>query len=72
MATKKAAGPATKGLKVTARADSFWRGGHQFTGAPRTLALADLTPEQAEAIRHEGRSGGQLVVEEVDLEAGKA
>ena len=72
MATTKKAGPATKGLKVTARAASFWRGGHQFGAEPKTLALADLTPEQAEAIRHEGRPGGMLVVEEVDIEAAKA
>ena len=68
-ANKKAAGPATKGLKVTARAASFWRGNHQFGAEPKTLALSDLSPEQAELIRTEGRPGGMLVVEEVEIEA---
>lgn len=71
MATRKTAGPANKGLKVTARNASFWRGGHQFGAAPRELALAQLTPEQAEAIRAEGEPGGQLVVEEIDIEPAK-
>lgn len=69
MAKTNKAGPAGKGLQVTARRASFFRGGHQFTGEPRTLALAELTPEQADAIREEGRPGGQLVVTEVDIEA---
>ena len=68
MAAKKTAGPAGKGLEVTSRNASFWRGGHQFTRAPRMLALAELTPEQAEAIRAEGEPGGQLVVDEVDIQ----
>ena len=71
MATKKA-GPANKGLKVTARRASFWRGGLQFGADARTVPLADLTPEQAEQIRAEGATGGQLVVEEVEIEAQKA
>lgn len=71
MATKKtpaAAGPAGKALEVTARRDSFWRAGLQFTRDTRVVPLADITPEQAEAIRAEG-DGGQLVVAEVDLPA---
>ena len=78
MATKskaapKAAGPAGKGLEVSSRRASFWRGGHQFTTEPRVLALADLSEEQAEQIRAEGEPGGQLVVAEVDIPApGKA
>jgi hypothetical protein len=70
MATSKKsvqAGPAGKGLQVTARRASFWRGGYQFSAEPRVLALADLTPEQAQAIRDEG-DGGMLVVAEVDLD----
>lgn len=64
-----AAGPASKGLEVSSRCPSFWRGGHQFTAEPRVLALADLTAEQAEQIRAEGEPGGQLVVGEVDIPA---
>ena len=67
---KQTAGPENKGLKVTARRPVFYRGGHQFTGEARVLALSELTPEQAEAIRAEG-SGGQLVVAEVDIEPPK-
>lgn len=71
MATKnkaaQAAGPADKGLEVTSRRPSFWRGGHQFTAEPRVLKLADLSPLQAEQIRAEGEPGGQLIVSEVDL-----
>lgn len=71
MATSKkaaqAAGPAGKGLEVTSRRASFWRGGQQFTSTPRVVKLSELTPEQAEQIRAEGEDGGQLVVTEVDL-----
>lgn len=62
-----AAGPATKGLEVTARRDSFWRAGLQFTREARVVPLAELTDDQAEAIRAEG-DGGQLVVTEVDID----
>lgn len=64
------AGPATQGLRVAHKADgSFWRGGHEFTQAPRTIALADLTPEQAEEIEAEGeKSGGWLMVVRVDID----
>lgn len=73
MATsKKYAGPATKGLQVTARRDSFWRGGQHFSHEPKTVSLAELTAEQAGLIREEGLPGGQLVVTEVDIEAVKA
>lgn len=74
MATKKqtqSAGPAERGLEVTARRDSFWRAGLQFTREARVVPLAELTPEQADAIRAEG-DGGQLVVSEVDIPAAKA
>lgn len=75
MATKKptpaTAGPADKGLRVAHKAQgSFWRGGHEFTGEPRTIALADLTPEQRDEIVEEGdKVGGWLVVTEVDITA---
>jgi len=69
MATKKrpAAGPADKALRVTAKRPSFWRSGLEFGATPRVVSLADLTPEQAEAIREEP----MLVVEDVDAEAAK-
>lgn len=65
------AGPATKGLQVTARRDSFWRAGLQFGPEAKTVSLAEITPDQAEAIRAEGAAGGQLVVVEVDIEPAK-
>lgn len=75
MATKKtekpAAGPAAAGIRVTALGASFWRAGLQFTREPRELSLAELTPEQLELIRDEG-DGGQLVVEDITLDPGKA
>ena len=66
MATKnpKTAGPATKGLQVTSKPESFCRGGQQFNHSTRVVPLADLTPEQADAIREEP----MLVVAEVDIE----
>lgn len=64
----KAAGEPTKGLGVTARRDSFWRAGLQFTRDERIVPLSDITPEQEEAIRAEG-DGGQLVVRDVDIAA---
>lgn len=68
MATKQTktpgAGPATKGLRVVARPDSFWRGGLQFTKEPRTIPLSELTPAQVEEITEEPL----LVVTEVDIE----
>ncbi|HRD86154.1 MAG TPA: hypothetical protein PLF63_13400 [Rubrivivax sp.] len=68
MATSKknAAGPAGKGLEVSSRRALFWRAGLQFGPEPRVLPLAELSAEQAEAIRAEG-DGGQLLVREVDL-----
>ena len=67
-------GAADVGLRVAHKgAGSFWRGGHEFTGEPRTIALADLTPEQADEIRAEGdKAGGWLVVTEVAIEPAKA
>lgn len=68
MATRKTAGPATKGFKITARTASFWRAGLHFGAAPRTVPLAELSPEQAERLREEAQPGGMLVLEEVDIE----
>ncbi|MDP3165125.1 MAG: hypothetical protein Q8N06_06680 [Hydrogenophaga sp.] len=67
MATEKkgkAAGPATKGLKVVSRPASFRRGGQSFTGEARVVPLSDLTEEQAEQIKNDAN----LVVQEVDIE----
>lgn len=63
------AGPAERGLKVMTRTGTFWRGGRQWSTEATTVSLADLSPEQAEQIREEGAPGGQLLVEEVDIEA---
>lgn len=67
MATKnqsRAAGPATRGLKVTARPASFRRGGHTFSGEAKTIALSELSAEQVEQIT----TDPNLVVQEVDIE----
>lgn len=67
MATKqthKPAGAPTKGLKVISAREGFRRGGHAFGKEPRVVALSELTPEQAEAIREEP----MLAVAEVDIE----
>lgn len=60
---KSTAGAATRGLKVTAKRESFWRGGIQFGFEPKTVAFSDITPEQKEAIEDEP----MLIVQEVDL-----
>ncbi|MBE7419834.1 MAG: hypothetical protein HS128_19180 [Ideonella sp.] len=72
MAKARAAGAADKGLEVTAKRASFWRGGFEFGHAPRTIALAELTEAQAEAIRAESAPQGMLLVREVDIEPAKA
>lgn len=67
MATKKqgkAAGPATRGLKVTSRPESFRRGGYTFTSEARTIPLDELSEEQVEQITGDKN----LVVQEVDIE----
>jgi hypothetical protein len=61
----KAAGPETKGLKVTARPASFRRAGYSFGSEPRVIALSDLTQEQVEQL--EGDTN--LVCQRVDIEA---
>lgn len=61
----RAAGPATRGLKVTARPASFRRAGHTFTGEAKTIPLSELSAAQVEQIT----SDPNLVVQEVDVEA---
>lgn len=66
MATKnpKAAGPATKGLRIVARSDKgFRRCGRAFSAEGTTLALSELTEDEVEALKGEA----QLVVVEVDI-----
>lgn len=63
-AKSKAAGPATKGLKVVSRPASFRRGGHTFTADPTVIPLDKLTEEQVEQITGDKN----LVVQEVDIE----
>lgn len=60
----KAAGPATRGLKVVSRPASFRRGGHTFTADPKTIPFDQLTEEQVEQITNDKN----LVVVEVDIE----
>lgn len=66
-AINKAAGSATRGLRVIARRDSFRRAGHVFSGEAKTIALADLTEDQVELLKSERL----LVVQEVDIEPAK-
>lgn len=67
MAAKpKAAGPATKGLKVVSRpAAGFRRAGMHFSAEGTTVPLSDLTQEQVDLLKAEP----QLVVVEVDIDA---
>ncbi|SDO76449.1 hypothetical protein SAMN05216303_102295 [Rhodoferax sp. OV413] len=70
MATKskdQAAGPATKGLKIIARCESFRRAGHSFGADAKTISLADLTDDQVDLLKGERL----LVVQEVDIEPKK-
>ena len=65
MATKpKAAGPATRALRVPTRRDGFRRAGIEFSGTT-TLPLNELTADQVEAIKAEP----MFVVDEVDTPA---
>lgn len=62
------AGPATTGLQVSSRSESgFRRGGRHFGPEPTTLALNEITADDADAIRAEPA----LVVVEVDLTPAK-
>lgn len=65
--TAKAAGPATKGLKVTTRRDGFRRAGREWNGT-EVVPLSELTEDQVELLKGETT---MLVVEEVDIEPAK-
>lgn len=67
MATTKAkpAGSATQGLKVIARAASFRRAGHVFTGEATVIQLSELTVDQVEQLKAEP----MLVVQDVEIKA---
>jgi hypothetical protein len=58
----KTAGPAGKGLEVTAKRDGFRRAGREWTGTT-VVSLSDLSPEQREQLEGEP----MLVVREVDI-----
>ena len=66
--TPNAAGPATRGLRVTAKRDGFRRAGIEWHGTS-TVALSELTADQVEAIKAETQ---MLIVDEVDIEPLKA
>lgn len=61
----KAAGPATKGLRIVARPPTFRRAGYTFTAEAQTIPLSDLSAEQVELLQGEVN----LVVSEVDIPA---
>jgi hypothetical protein len=58
----KAAGPATRGLRVITKRDGFRRAGREWAGTT-TVPLSDLSDEQVEAIKAET----MFVVDEVDI-----
>jgi hypothetical protein len=62
--SKAPAGPANKGIKVTARPASFRRAGHTFTGEAKVIPADQLTEEQLHQIINEPN----LVVQPVDIE----
>lgn len=66
--TPRAAGPSTKGLKVTSRPAAFRRAGYAFSGEPTVIPLSDLSEEQLEALR----TDPMLVCAEVDIEVDAA
>lgn len=61
----KAAGPATKGLRIVARPPTFRRAGFTFTAEAQTIPLSDLSDEQVALLQSEAN----LVVSEVDIPA---
>lgn len=63
-AKTKAAGPATKGLRVVARREVFRRAGRVFTAEATTIPLSELSDDDVDALKAEP----QLVVSEVDIE----
>ncbi len=63
-ATPKAAGPATKGVRVQARTEKgIRRAGRHWGPEAEEVSLADLTAEQLEALRAESL----LLVTDVDM-----
>lgn len=64
---KKHAGPASKGLEVTAKRDGFRRAGREWSGTT-TISLAELTDADVEALKGET----MLLVREVDIDTAKA
>jgi hypothetical protein len=69
MPTKiKAAGPATKGLRITSRSEKgFRRCGRAFGPDGTVVPLSELTEEEVDTLKAER----QLVVVEVDIESDK-
>lgn len=59
------AGPTNKGLSIAAKREQFYSGGQSqpFGFEPRTIALADLTKDQAEELQ----ADPFLIVKEVDI-----
>lgn len=64
-ATKPAAGPADRGLRIVSRPPRFLRCGREFGPEPRTIPLSELTDEEVERLKAEPL----LVVIEVDIPA---
>lgn len=60
----KAAGPATKGVRVQARGEKgIRRAGRHWGPEAVDVPLSELTPEQLELLREEG----QLLVTDIDM-----
>lgn len=53
-------------LRITARSESFWRAGLQFTREPREVPLSSLSKQQVEALKAEP----MLVCEVCEIEGG--
>lgn len=64
--TKKAAGAATEGLKVTSRPATFRRAGHSFSAEPRVIPLSELTEEQVSQIEGDPSLVSQRVEIKID------
>lgn len=55
------------GLRVTAKVDGFRRGGREWHGEEEVL-MSDFSKEQLKQIRDEGKSGGKLVVQDINID----
>ena len=55
------------GLRVTAKVDGFRRGGREWVGETEVL-MSDFTKDQLKQIRDEGKSGGKLVVQDINVD----